>query len=153
MSIYLTALLAMLNQVAVKGSKMLVALYAIELGASPLAIGALVSTYAVFPLVLAVYAGRVSDRRGVRGPMSPDIDAARLNVPKFLVRSCPSPSEPTRLCTETWKNSAAVPISAEDRNSAGNAGSTTGRTSPAAMPSEPIIMGPRTPRRSLTRPA
>lgn len=69
MSIYLTALLAVLNQVAVKGSKMLVALYAIELGASPLAIGALVSTYAVFPLVLAVYAGRVSDRRGVRGPM------------------------------------------------------------------------------------
>jgi MFS family permease len=69
MSIYLTALLAILNQVAVKGSKMLVALYAIELGASPLAIGALVSTYAVFPLVLAVYAGRVSDRRGVRGPM------------------------------------------------------------------------------------
>ena len=69
MSIYLTCLLAILNQVAVKGSKMLVALYAIELGASPLAIGALVSTYAVFPLVLAVYAGRVSDRRGVRGPM------------------------------------------------------------------------------------
>lgn len=69
MSIYLTALLAMLNQVAIKGSKMLVALYAIELGASPLTIGALVSTYAVFPLVLAVYAGRVSDRRGVRGPM------------------------------------------------------------------------------------
>ena len=69
MSLYLTALLAILNQVSLKGSKMLVALYAIELGASPLAIGALVSTYAVFPLVLAVYAGRVSDRRGVRAPM------------------------------------------------------------------------------------
>jgi len=69
MSIYLTALLAILNQVAIKGSKMLVALYAIDLGASPLAIGALISTYAVFPLLLAVYAGRISDRRGVRGPM------------------------------------------------------------------------------------
>lgn len=69
MSLYLTALLAILNQVAVKGSRMLVALYAIELGASPLAIGALVSTYAVFPLALAVYAGRVTDRRGVRRPM------------------------------------------------------------------------------------
>ena len=69
MSLYITALLAILNQVAMKGSKMLVALYAIELGASPFTIGALVSTYAVFPLVLAVYAGRVSDRRGVRAPM------------------------------------------------------------------------------------
>jgi MFS family permease len=69
MALYLTVLLAILNQIGVKGSKMLVALYAIELGASPLAIGALVSTYALFPLVLAVYAGRVSDRSGVRRPM------------------------------------------------------------------------------------
>ena len=69
MLLYLTALLAILNHVAVKGSRMLVALYAIELGASPLAIGALVLTYAVFPLALAVYAGRVTDRRGVRRPM------------------------------------------------------------------------------------
>ncbi len=69
MAIYLTALLAILNQIGLKGSKMLVALYAIELGASPLAIGALVSTYAVFPLLLAVYAGRVTDRHGVRKPM------------------------------------------------------------------------------------
>lgn len=69
MSIYLTTMLAILNQVAVKGSKMLVALYAIELGASPLAIGALISSYAVFPLLLAVHAGRLTDRRGVRAPM------------------------------------------------------------------------------------
>lgn len=69
MAIYLTVVLAILNQTALKGSKMLVALYAIELGASPFAIGMLVSMYAVFPVVLAVYAGRVSDRSGVRPPM------------------------------------------------------------------------------------
>lgn len=69
MAIYLTVLLAIFNQTALKGSKMLVALYAIELGASPLAIGMLVSMYAVFPVVLAVYAGRLSDRAGVRPPM------------------------------------------------------------------------------------
>ncbi len=69
MALYLTVLLSILNQIALKGSKMLVALYAIELGASPLAIGALVSMYALFPLVLAVYAGKVSDRSGVRRPM------------------------------------------------------------------------------------
>ena len=69
MSIYLTSLLAILNQIGMKGSRMLVALYAIELGASPFAIGTLVSTYAIFPLLLAVFAGRVTDRHGVRRPM------------------------------------------------------------------------------------
>lgn len=69
MPLYLTVLLSILNQASLKGSKMLVALYAIQRGASPLAIGALISTYALFPLVLAVYAGRVSDRIGVRLPM------------------------------------------------------------------------------------
>lgn len=66
MSIYLTVFLAVLNQIGLKGSKMLVALYAIELHASPFAIGMLISTYAIFPLMLAVYAGRTSDRFGVR---------------------------------------------------------------------------------------
>ena len=69
MAIYLISLLSVLNQTGLKGSKMLVALYAIELGASPFVIGTLVATYAVFPLLLAVYAGRVIDRRGVRMPM------------------------------------------------------------------------------------
>ncbi len=69
MALHLTVLLAILNNVGLKGSKMLVALYALELGASPLAIGVLVSMYAVFPLVLAVHAGRVSDRYGPRRPM------------------------------------------------------------------------------------
>ena len=66
MSVYLTVFLAVLNQIGLKGSKMLVALYAIELHASPFAIGMLISTYAIFPLMLAVYAGRTSDRFGVR---------------------------------------------------------------------------------------
>jgi MFS family permease len=70
MSIYLIVLLGVLNQIGLKGSKMLVALHALELGAGPLAIGILVALYAVFPLVLAVYAGGVSDRAGARWPMA-----------------------------------------------------------------------------------
>ena len=69
MSIYLIVALSVLNAVALKASKVLVALYAIELGANPFAIGVLISMYAVFPLLLAVYAGKVSDRFGVRLPM------------------------------------------------------------------------------------
>jgi len=39
------------------------------LGAGPFGIGLLLSTYALFPLLLAVYAGKVSDRYGVRIPL------------------------------------------------------------------------------------
>jgi MFS family permease len=69
MSVYLIVMLAVLNQIGLKGSRMLVALYAIELHASPFTLGLLVSMYAAFPLLLAVYAGRYSDRVGVRRPM------------------------------------------------------------------------------------
>jgi MFS family permease len=69
MIIYLIVLLAVLNQIGMKGSRVLLALYAIHFGASPLTIGLLVSMYACFPLFLAVYAGRVTDRIGVRWPM------------------------------------------------------------------------------------
>jgi MFS family permease len=69
MSVYHIVVLTILNQIGMKGSRMLVALFAIELHASPLTIGMLVSMYAIFPLMLAVYAGRYSDRVGVRRPM------------------------------------------------------------------------------------
>jgi MFS family permease len=48
---------------------MLISLYAMDLGASPLTIGILYSLYSFFSLFLALYAGRVSDRLGPRVPM------------------------------------------------------------------------------------
>lgn len=54
---------------ALMGSKVLLALYATDLGADVLTIGLLASLYAALPLLLAVYAGRVSDRVGPRLPM------------------------------------------------------------------------------------
>src|SRR5690606_31510222 len=41
----------------------------LHFGAGPIAIGVLAATYACVPLLVAVYAGRVSDRVGVRPPM------------------------------------------------------------------------------------
>jgi len=69
MTFYLIVLVTVLNHIAFKGSKVLISLYALELGASPLTIGVLFAMYAVFPVFLSVYAGKVSDRFGFRLPM------------------------------------------------------------------------------------
>lgn len=52
-----------------KGARVASTLYALELGASPWDTGLLLSTYGLFPLVFAVYAGRVSDAYGVHKPL------------------------------------------------------------------------------------
>lgn len=62
-------LVTVMNHVAFKGSKVLISLYSIELGATPFVIGVLLSMYSFFPVFLSVYAGRVSDRLGPRAPM------------------------------------------------------------------------------------
>jgi MFS family permease len=69
MSIYLIVLVTVLTHTSYKGSKVLISLYAIDLGASPFTIGVLFSMYSVFPVVLSVYAGKLSDRYGYRAPM------------------------------------------------------------------------------------
>ena len=69
MGFYVIVALTVLNHTAYKGSKMLISLYAIDLGATPLTIGILYALYSFFSLFLALYAGRVSDRLGPRLPM------------------------------------------------------------------------------------
>jgi MFS family permease len=51
------------------GSKVILALLSLELGASQLTIGAIVACYAIAPALLGVQAGRLSDRIGMRIPM------------------------------------------------------------------------------------
>jgi predicted MFS family arabinose efflux permease len=51
------------------GSRVLMSLYAYDLKAGAFGIGILVSLYSLFPLLLSVMAGRVSDRFGVRRPI------------------------------------------------------------------------------------
>jgi MFS family permease len=69
MAIYLIVLLCILNHAAFTGSRVVFSLYAIELGADSFAIGVLVSLYALFPLLFAIYAGKLIDRVGARLPM------------------------------------------------------------------------------------
>jgi MFS family permease len=68
-SIYSIVLLSVLTSISQRGSKVTLSLNALELGAGALAVGVLAALYATFPLLLAVHAGRISDRFGVRYPM------------------------------------------------------------------------------------
>jgi len=61
--------LTILTHTAFNGSRMLVSLYAIHLNASTLTVGALMSAYALLPMLFAVSAGRLVDRSGARWPL------------------------------------------------------------------------------------
>jgi len=68
-AVYLAVLLSFLQGVAMRGAKMTVSLAALGHGASSFEVGLIGAVFPVFPLLLAVYAGKVSDRIGVRAPM------------------------------------------------------------------------------------
>ncbi len=80
MNIYHIIALALPNSSGFKGARVLNTLYALELGAGPFDVGLLLATYALFPLLLAVYAGKVSDRYGVRIPMAAGMAGMTLGV-------------------------------------------------------------------------
>ena len=63
-------LLAVLASIGLRGSKVVVSLYALELGAGAATVGALAALFALFPLLLAVPAGRIADRFGMRLPIA-----------------------------------------------------------------------------------
>ncbi len=69
MSISTVLLIVLCNMMSFRASKILVSLFALELGASQFYIGIMIAMYSLFPALLAVYAGKLSDRLGVRLPM------------------------------------------------------------------------------------
>ena len=69
MSMWVVMLMVVCNMLAYKGSKIIITLFSIELGASQAVIGVLVALYSLFPMILAIYAGKLADRLGVRWPM------------------------------------------------------------------------------------
>jgi MFS family permease len=62
-------LLGIANHAVLSGSRVTVSLAALATGATPLTVGVLMALYALLPMLLAVSAGRFSDRVGVRRPM------------------------------------------------------------------------------------
>ena len=69
MSIWVCLLMVVCNMLAYKGSKIIITLFSIQLGAPQVVIGVLVALYSLFPMILAIYAGKLIDRLGVRWPM------------------------------------------------------------------------------------
>ena len=64
--IYTVTLIHTATHACFIGSKVTLSLLALELGASQLLIGALIACYAVAPLSLGLYAGRLVDTIGMR---------------------------------------------------------------------------------------
>jgi MFS family permease len=67
--VYFVALNA-LAHLAFVGCRMTTTLFALELGASAATVGALMSLFALLPMMLSVSAGRLIDRRGPRRPLA-----------------------------------------------------------------------------------
>ncbi len=66
MSIYSVFILALLNATSVIAGRVVLSLYALDLGAQPFAVGMLAATFSAFPTVFSYHAGRLSDRFGAR---------------------------------------------------------------------------------------
>jgi MFS family permease len=60
---------ALCNMVCLRASKVTIALFALKLGGGAFTVGVLIAMYSVFPMLLAVPAGRAADRFGARMPM------------------------------------------------------------------------------------
>ena len=69
MTIYIIVLLAFLTHIGFAGSRLAVPLFAVDQGATPFVVGSIVALYALFPAVLALPAGRMTDRFGFKIPM------------------------------------------------------------------------------------
>jgi MFS family permease len=70
MPIFLALLVVLLNMSAFRGSKVLVSLFALDLGAPQIMLGIIVALYSLCPMLLALYAGKMIDRFGVRWPLA-----------------------------------------------------------------------------------
>src|SRR5262245_64486131 len=91
MSISTVLIIVLCNMMSFRASKVLISLFALELGASQFYSGIMIAMYSAFPALLAVYAGKLSDRLGLRPPML----AGSLGLSAGLLLPWLLPSVPT----------------------------------------------------------
>lgn len=90
MALYLVFVLTLFNVGGFFAARLLLALYALKLGAGPLAVGVLAATFSAAPTLLSWVAGRLSDRFGSRVPImcSAAVAICGMSLPYFA-RSLP----------------------------------------------------------------
>ncbi len=66
MSIHFALALALFNMSSMRAGRVLLVLYALELGAAPATVGLLAATFSAFPALLSWHAGKLADRFGSR---------------------------------------------------------------------------------------
>ena len=69
MSVHFPFALSLFAVIMVRGGRVLLALYALQLDAQPFTVGVLAATFSVLPMLLAYQVGRLSDRFGARWPL------------------------------------------------------------------------------------
>jgi len=86
MLIYFVLVLTAINGIALRAANMVLVLYALQLGSSPLTVGLIGATFAVLPMLLSVPAGKLADRFGSRWPLMAGAVGSALGmlVPWFV---------------------------------------------------------------------
>lgn len=69
MPLYIVILLTFLTHIGFSGSRVAIALFAVDQGATPFIVGTVMALYAALPIVLALPAGRMTDRLGFKIPL------------------------------------------------------------------------------------
>lgn len=80
LSLYQILATILLWNAGYKGARIANTLYALEIGASPFETGLLLAVYGVFPLLLAIHVGKISDRYGVRVPVAAGAIISALGI-------------------------------------------------------------------------
>ena len=124
MSIGTVLLVVLCNMSSFRASKVLVSLFAIELGASQLIIGVMIAMYSLLPALLAMYAGRLSDRLGVRLPML----AGSLGVTAGLLLPWLAPALPALYASAALIGASQMFYNVSAQNLIGSLGGAADRT-------------------------
>ncbi|MBC7778504.1 MAG: MFS transporter, partial [Proteobacteria bacterium] len=80
MTIAQVMVIVMLTHLGVIGAKLLLALFALELGATPLQVGLTFALFSILPAIFAITAGRLIDRIGVRVPLLVGCGGVALSI-------------------------------------------------------------------------
>lgn len=112
------------NHVVLTGSRVVVALDALSLGANAATVGGLLALFALLPMFFAIPAGRLADRVGVRGPML----AGSIGMAASAVIATVFPGLPALFVTATLSGLSFMAFQVAAQYATGEMGGPAART-------------------------